>query len=553
MLQRLSIRNYALIEELDITFSKGMTTITGETGAGKSILLGALALLIGSRADSSSLLKKNLKCVVEGTFHIDNYQLQEFFKINDLDYEKETLLRREINPEGKSRAFVNDTPVNLSVMKELGNRLIEIHSQHETLTLNDSGFQMLVADSYAGNQSLLKKYLTNFKSYTSAIEQLKQLRAEEEKAKQDSDYYQFLFNELDEAGLKSGEQQTLEQELEILNNSEEIKTALSKAGTIINGDEENLLSALASVQQTIQSVTKVFPKATEILERIKSAQIELKDIGNELESLERDVIIDPKAAEIIADRLDVIYKLQQKHKVNTVDELIAVHEGLSNKLMNMTSLEDQIRALEKSSDEFRTSLKLLAQELHDKRKKAIPEIEKNVATLLRDLGMKHAVLKIELNGLPADQFRTNGTDTIKFLFSANKGVEYRELHKVASGGELSRVMLAVKSIIARLSGLPTIIFDEIDTGISGEVAHKVGNILVDMARERQVIAITHLPQMAVKGEEHFFVYKITGKELTTTAIKKLTKAERVEEIAKMLSGEQPTKAALANARELLGV
>ncbi|MBK9048341.1 MAG: DNA repair protein RecN [Bacteroidetes bacterium] len=553
MLQRLSIRNYALIEELDITFSKGMTTITGETGAGKSILLGALALLIGSRADSSSLLKKNVKCVVEGTFHIDNYQLQEFFKINDLDYEKETLLRREINPEGKSRAFVNDTPVNLSVMKELGNRLIEIHSQHETLTLNDSGFQMLVADSYAGNQSLLKKYLTNFKSYTSAIEQLKQLRAEEEKAKQDSDYYQFLFNELDEAGLKSGEQQTLEQELEILNNSEEIKTALSKAGTIINGDEENLLSALASVQQTIQSVTKVFPKATEILERIKSAQIELKDIGNELESLERDVIIDPKAAEIIADRLDVIYKLQQKHKVNTVDELIAVHEGLSNKLMNMTSLEDQIRALEKSSDEFRTSLKLLAQELHDKRKKAIPEIEKNVATLLRDLGMKHAVLKIELNGLPADQFRTNGTDTIKFLFSANKGVEYRELHKVASGGELSRVMLAVKSIIARLSGLPTIIFDEIDTGISGEVAHKVGNILVDMARERQVIAITHLPQMAVKGEEHFFVYKITGKELTTTAIKKLTKAERVEEIAKMLSGEQPTKAALANARELLGV
>ncbi|MBK7389774.1 MAG: DNA repair protein RecN [Bacteroidetes bacterium] len=553
MLQRLSIRNYALIEELDITFSKGMTTITGETGAGKSILLGALALLIGSRADSSSLLKKNVKCVVEGTFHIDNYQLQEFFKINDLDYEKETLLRREINPEGKSRAFVNDTPVNLSVMKELGNRLIEIHSQHETLTLNDSGFQMLVADSYAGNQSLLKKYLTNFKSYTSAIEQLKQLRAEEEKAKQDSDYYQFLFNELDEAGLKSGEQQTLEQELEILNNSEEIKTALSKAGTIINGDEENLLSALASVQQTIQSVTKVFPKATEILERIKSAQIELKDIGNELESLERDVIIDPKAAEIIADRLDVIYKLQQKHKVNTVDELIAVHEGLSNKLMNMTSLEDQIRALEKSSDEFRTSLKLLAQELHDKRKKAIPEIEKNVATLLRDLGMKHAVLKIELNGLPADQFRTNGTDTIKFLFSANKGVEYRELHKVASGGELSCVMLAVKSIIARLSGLPTIIFDEIDTGISGEVAHKVGNILVDMARERQVIAITHLPQMAVKGEEHFFVYKTTGKELTTTAIKKLTKAERVEEIAKMLSGEQPTKAALANARELLGV
>ncbi|MBK8874125.1 MAG: DNA repair protein RecN [Bacteroidetes bacterium] len=553
MLQRLSIRNYALIEELDITFSKGMTTITGETGAGKSILLGALALLIGSRADSSSLLKKNVKCVVEGTFHIDNYQLEEFFKINDLDYEKETLLRREINPEGKSRAFVNDTPVNLSVMKELGNRLIEIHSQHETLTLNDSGFQMLVADSYAGNQSLLKKYLTNFKSYTSAIEQLKQLRAEEEKAKQDSDYYQFLFNELDEAGLKSGEQQTLEQELEILNNSEEIKTALSKAGTIINGDEENLLSALASIQQTIQSVTKVFPKATEILERIKSAQIELKDIGNELESLERDVIIDPKAAEIIADRLDVIYKLQQKHKVNTVDELIAVHEGLSNKLMNMTSLEDQIRALEKSSDELRTSLKLLAQELHDKRKKAIPEIEKNVATLLRDLGMKHAVLKIELNGLPADQFRTNGTDTIKFLFSANKGVEYRELHKVASGGELSRVMLAVKSIIARLSGLPTIIFDEIDTGISGEVAHKVGNILVDMARERQVIAITHLPQMAVKGEEHFFVYKTTGKELTTTAIKKLTKAERVEEIAKMLSGEQPTKAALANARELLGV
>jgi DNA repair protein RecN (Recombination protein N) len=553
MLQRLSIRNYALIEELDITFSKGMTTITGETGAGKSILLGALALLIGNRADSSSLLKKTSKCVVEGTFNIDNYHLEEFFKINDLDYEKETLLRREINPEGKSRAFVNDTPVNLSVMKELGNRLIEIHSQHETLTLNDSGFQMLVADSFAGNQKLLIKYLSSYKSYTSAIEQLKQLRAEEEKAKKDSDYYQFLFNELDEAALKSGEQQTLEQELEILNNSEEIKLALSKAGTVINGDEENLLTALATVLQTIQSVSKVFPKANEILERIKSTQIELKDIGNELESLEQDVIIDPKAAEIMADRLDVIYKLQQKHKVNTVDELISVHAGLSEKLMNMTSLEDQIRALEKSSAEIRNSLKLLAQELHQKREKAIPEIEKNVATLLRDLGMKHAILKIELNALPEDQFRTNGSDTIKFLFSANKGVEYRELNKVASGGELSRVMLAVKSIIAKLSGLPTIIFDEIDTGISGEVAHKVGNILVDMARERQVIAITHLPQMAVKGEEHFFVYKNTDKELTTTAIKKLSKAERVEEVAKMLSGEQPTKAALANARELLGV
>lgn len=551
MLQRLVIKNYALIEELDISFAGGMTIITGETGAGKSILLGALSMLIGSRTDSTSLLKKDKKCIIEGSFEIEQYQMSDFFKSHDLDYEIITTVRREISPEGKSRAFINDTPVNLNILKELGTRLIEIHSQHETLTLNESGFQMMVVDSFAKHEPLLKEYKTLYTRFTLALSQLAKLKEQEQKAKADSDYFQFLYNEIEECALVPGEQTELERELEILTNSEEIKASLFKAVNALNGDENNLIVALSSVASSIQGITRVLPGAVELNNRIKSVQIELKDITSEIESLESEINFDPKRVEKINNRLDIIYRLEQKHRVKTLEELFILHDDLKNKLEGINSLEDQILKLESEISTSRKSLVSLAEKIRKNRNGAIPEIEKTIKALLSELGMKHAVLKIELTALPEDQFKNNGSDSIRFLFSANKGVEYRELGKVASGGELSRLMLCIKSMIAKSTGLPTIIFDEIDTGISGEIAHKVGNILKEMSGERQVIAITHLPQMASKGEDHLFVFKETGSKSTTTRIRKLSQNERIEEIAKMLSGEQPSKAAIANARELL--
>jgi len=553
MIQKLSIQNYALIDQLEIKFSGGMTIITGETGAGKSILLGALSLLLGSRADAGTLMHKNKKCVIEGTFQIQETVLSDFFSRNDLDIEKNTLIRREITPEGKSRSFVNDTPVNLNILKELGTLLIEIHSQHETLTLNDSGFQMLVIDSYAKNQVLLKEYKLKFLQYNRDLQSLEILREKEKKSKLDAGYFQFQFNEIQESNLNPGEQGLLESELEMLNHSETIKSSLIKAAAIINGDDHSLLSGVGIVNSSLQGIAKVFPKAEELLQRIKSVQLEMKDIGNELESLEQEVVFDPRRVEIINERLDTIYRLQQKHRVNTVDELLLIHRDLEQKLSEISSLDQEIEILEKSISKNRLELKKLAGQIHISREQAFPVIEKQITTMLSELGMKHAVFKIELTTLSEEQFKANGLNTVRYLFSANKGVAFRELNKVASGGELSRLMLCIKSMLAKLTGLPSIIFDEIDTGISGEIAHKVGNILKEMSKERQVIAITHLPQMAGKGDDHLFVFKETGTGTTTTRIRKLNKSERIEEIAKMLSGDQPTKAALANARELLDV
>ncbi|MDQ3049365.1 MAG: DNA repair protein RecN [Bacteroidota bacterium] len=553
MIQKLSIQNYALIDQLEISFAKGMTIITGETGAGKSILLGALSLLIGSRADAGSLYQKNKKCIIEGTFKPELAGLQDFLTRNDLDVEEVTTIRREISPEGKSRSFINDTPVNLNVLKELGTLLIEIHSQHETLTLNDSGFQMLVVDSYAQNSKLLQNFKKAYVNYARDLENLSELKEKEKKSKLDAGYFQFQFNEIIEASLKEGEQLALEAELELLNNSEEIKVALTRAGTLLNGDENNLISGWVSLSSTLQGIAKVYPKVEELMQRIKSLHVEIKDVASDIEVMERDVNFDPERIQIINERLDVIYRLQQKHRVNSVAEILAIGADLENKLSEINSLDNDIETLEKSIALSRLSLVKTSGEIHATREKAIPAIEKNSITLLTELGMKHAVLKIELKELPEGNFKSNGSDSVQFLFSANKGVAFRELNKVASGGELSRLMLTIKSMLAKLSGLPTIIFDEIDTGISGEVAHKVGKILKDMALERQVIAITHLPQMAGKGDDHLFVFKESSGNVTTTRIKRLNKAERVEEIAKMLSGDQPTKAAIANAKELLDV
>ncbi len=551
MIQHLTIKNYALIDELEIDLSRGMTIITGETGAGKSILLGALSLLLGSRSDLSALYSKDGKCVIEGTFNTAEYHLEEFFAENDIDCESTTIIRREIGKDGKSRAFINDTPVNLTVLKELGSLLIEIHSQHETLTLNNSGFQLMVVDSCAGSGKDLENYKKAFRNYNQSMKMLEELREQEAKASSEQDYLKFQFDELEQVQLKSGEKELLEKELELLNNSENITLSLSRASDIINGEHDNMLQALASVVSSLQPVAIYHQGVEEILQRLRTLQIELKDVSSEIESITHSISFDPSRAEIVSDRLDLIYRLEQKHRMQTVEELIALKDSISEKLLSFSSLSEEMDKLEIVCRQQLDNLKKLATKLSDVRRKAINGMEQQVQKTLSALGMKHAVLKIELGSLPEGQFRESGTDTVMFLFSANKGVEYRELNKVASGGELSRLMLSIKSILASLRGLPTIIFDEIDTGISGEVAHKVGNILKGMSKERQVIAITHLPQMAGKGDSHLYVYKNASGSKTVTRIRELNPDERVEEIARMLSGEKPSAAAKANARELL--
>ena len=551
MLYHLSIQNYALIDELDISFSDGLTIITGETGAGKSILLGALALIIGQRADTGSLQDKTRKCIVEGTFKIKGYKLTNFFNQNEIDYADETIIRREINPEGKSRAFINDTPVTLNLLKELGERLIDIHSQHETLTLNDSSFQLELVDVYAGHQELLIAYKNEFKLFKQEQQKLNALIEKEVQSKKDQDYFQFQFNELEEANLKSGEQLEVEQELETLNNSEEIKSSLSKAHAALNGGEQNVLTTLTGVKSYVAGMAKYNTAIHELNERLSSSLIELKDIANELENVEQDVNYDPKRIEELNIRLDVIYRLQKKHNVQVVDELLDIKENLSKKLSDINSLETEIEKLKKYLSGLEKSLRQQAEKLSKNRLSAIPKIEKEIKKMLADLGMPNADLKIDHTLLPAQEFNSTGIDKINYLFTANKGGTLKELHKVASGGELSRLMLSLKSLIAQLTALPAIIFDEIDTGVSGDVANKVGLIMAKMAESMQVLTITHLPQIASKGNAHLFVYKEEKAKKTYSQIRKLNREERVIEIAKMLSTQNPSDAAIKNAKELL--
>ena len=549
MLKHLSVQNYALIDQLEVDLSEGLTIITGETGAGKSILLGALGLIAGSRADTQSLQDKTKKCIIEAAFSIKEYALKPFFESHELDYEAVTTIRREINPEGKSRAFINDTPVTLNQLKELGERLIDIHSQHQTLSLNGSDFQLSVTDAFAKHEQLLHDYQSDHTTYRSLEKQLAALIEREAQAKKDLDYFQFQFNELEDAGLKAGEQTGMEQELETLNNAEEIKSTLSKAAFSLSGGEQNLLSSLGEIRTMLNGMAKFKPEIAELSARINSSYIELKDISNELESIEQEVVYDPKQIELLNDRLDAVYRLQQKHQVKSVEELIAIKEEISNKLLDFSSLENEIEKVKAALDKIKKSLSAKAKTLSDNRKKVIPKIEKEIASLLAALSMPNAQLKIDQQ--TGETFMFSGTDRISFLFSANKGSDFKELNKVASGGELSRLMLSIKSLIAQLTALPTIIFDEIDTGVSGDVADKVGSIMNAMAAKMQVITITHLPQIASKGSSHLFVYKEDKNNKTYSNIKKLSDAERVQEIAKMLSTGNPTEAAISNAKELL--
>lgn len=551
MLKHLNIQNYALIDELDISFSNGLTIITGETGAGKSILLGALGLIIGQRADTSVLQDKTKKCIVEGIFGIKGYKLNDFFKLNEIDHADDTIVRREINPEGKSRAFINDTPVTLNLLKELGERLIDIHSQHETLTLNDSAFQLELVDVYAANEKLLSAYQNEYKQFKEQQQLLNELIARETQSKKDQDYLQFQFNELEEVNLIEGEQITMEQELETLNNAEEIKLNLSKAHFALGGGEQNIVVSLNEVKTIVANMAKYNSSINDLNLRLNSSLIELKDIANELETIEQDVNYDPKRIQQLNSRLDAIYRLQSKHHVNLVEELLEIKENLGKKLADIGSLEVAIEKLKKELSGIEKSLRKQAIELSQKRQTAIPKIEKEIKKMLAELGMPNADLKINRAAVADNEFNSTGIDKINYLFSANKGAELKELHKVASGGELSRLMLSLKSLIAQLTSLPAIIFDEIDTGVSGDIANKVGIIMSKMAEAMQVITITHLPQIASKGTAHMFVYKEEKNKKTFTRIKALDKNERVIEIAKMLSTQNPSDAAIKNAKELL--
>lgn len=549
MLSKLHISNYALIEKVEIEFSDGLNIITGETGAGKSILMGALGLITGARADSSTLGTGGNKCIVEGTFAVGEYSLKPFFASHDLDYADETVIRREITAEGKSRAFINDTPVNLSVLKELGEQLVDIHSQHQTLSLSDKNYQLAVVDAIAGTKDLVAEYKQSFTQYKKLKATLVELLERQRKSKTEYDYINFQLTELDEARLQQGEQESAEQELETLTHAEDIKSNLYKASGILGGGEENALVALTEAKNFLSAIAKYNTAANELFERLNSNLIELKDIVAETENLAESIDFSAERAELLSQRLDIIYRLQKKHGLQTIDELIALRDDLQLRINDDSALDDEIAATEKELKTAEATCTKLAEKLSAQRTKALPAIEGELVKTLSRLNMPDAQVKINLTTLP--ELTTTGADDISILFSANKGGKPGDLVKVASGGELSRVMLAIKALVCKYTALPSIIFDEIDTGISGETAHKTGAIMAEMGDAMQVIAITHLPQIAGKGKAHFKVYKQTKANITKTFIIQLRANERVEEIARMLSGEKLSEAALENAKELL--
>ncbi|HNX05947.1 MAG TPA: DNA repair protein RecN [Bacteroidales bacterium] len=550
MLAHLSIQNYALIDVIEIDFYAGYTAITGETGAGKSIILDALSLILGQRADIQALPDTNRKCIIEGTFHIKNYGLQHFFEAYNLDYDDTLILRREINPEGKSRAFVNDTPVSLAQMKELGERLVDLHSQHQTRLINDERFQMLAIDSYANISGQVKVHAGLFAHYRDMKKELQRLIDHEKQAKADADYYNFLFNELENALLKENEQQPLEQELEKLNHVEQIKSTVSKAVYSLSNSENSINQQLNSVYNLLIQVAKFDSSLEENIRRLQSACIELKDISSEMEQIEEKIQYSPERFELVSQRLNEIYRLQQKHHVNTIDELLAIKHELDQKLQNISSLEKNISKMESLISQCEKDLMVSAQKISMARKKVFKEIEQKVVEIIQQLGMPNARVAIAHQLLPA--VSEDGLDEIKFTFSANKGSELKEISRIASGGELSRLMLALKSIISRKKLLPTIIFDEIDSGVSGEVASKTGAIMKELSKDMQVISITHLPQIAGKSDFHYLVYKKEEKNTTFTRLKLLQPDERVEVLAEMLSGSNVSEAARKTARQLLG-
>jgi DNA repair protein RecN (Recombination protein N) len=549
MITSLSIKNYALIEKLTIDFSKGFSIITGETGAGKSIILGAIGLVLGKRADLTSLKNKEEKCVIEAQFEISKYNLKEFFETNDLDYEDETIIRREILPSGKSRAFINDSPVNLQELQDLSLFLIDIHSQQQTQELSDESVQFKIIDAIANNAEIILSYQKLLKEYKTDKSKLNALWKKQSDSGKEQEYNTFLLNELVVAKLKSGEQEELEVDYEKLNNVEIIKESIDKSLVIANEEQFGVFHNLNEIKTSLQKITAFSPEYQNLFERITSVAIEFDDVSRELQNASEKLLNDPAQLELVSQKLQLIYNLQKKHQVNTVDELLQIQTDLENKVLELDNIEEEIAILSKSIEQKTTELDAFSAAIHQNRLSAIPVLSNQLVSILETLGMPNVRFNMEL--LPSETYFQNGKDELQFLFSANKGTDFGLLKKVASGGEMSRIMLAVKAILAQYSKLPTLIFDEIDTGVSGEIAIRMGEIMKEMSAKMQIFAITHLPQIAAKGDSHFKVSKSTVNDDTQSELKLLSQEERVVEIAQMLSGAVVSDSALNHAKALL--
>jgi DNA repair protein RecN (Recombination protein N) len=549
MLKALTIKNFALIDNLQVDFNNGLTIITGETGAGKSILLGGLSLILGKRADLSSIMDTSKKCVIEATFDIANYNLKSLFKSEDLDYESLTIIRREILPSGKSRAFVNDTPVNLDSLQILGERLLDIHSQHESLQLTNDDFQFQVIDALAKNDSILQEYTTDLLRYKNLQKELKALCEQKTEAVKEYDYNSFLLKELEDVNLVENEFETLEEEYETLNNIEEIREKLTHSHQLLSNDDIGVLTHLTEIKNQLSKLSSYAIKYKDIFERVSSSLIELNDIFSEIENAQELLEADPNRLETVNNRLQILHNLMQKHSVLEVTELIQIKNALIEKVSITENLDVFIADKEKEVEMVIKQLDEKASIIHKNRTKILPELIQHLEDILATLGMPNAKFNVKLK--PTESYFSNGKDELEFLFSANKGGQFNELKKAASGGELSRIMLAIKSILSKYTQLPTIMFDEIDTGVSGEISNKMASIMQQMSKTMQVFTITHLPQIAAKGDTHFKVFKEDINNATQTQLKKLNPEERIVEIAQMLGGLNISNSAIAHAKQLL--
>ena len=551
MLRSLYIKNYALIDSLEIDFESGFSVITGETGAGKSIILGALSLILGQRADIKAIKQGESKCVIEGSFDVSAYDLKAFCEEKGIEYDPDSyILRREILSTGKSRAFINDSPVSLTDLKELGGQLIDIHSQHQNLLLSDTRFQMQVVDALAGNKELLSRYQQAFHQYKQSEKALAELREVVRKSKEEEDYLRFQIESLTEAALQEGEQEELENELETLTHAEDIKSALFKIHSLLSDDDKGIVLGLKEGLNTSQQLAKVYARSEEISERLQTAYIDLKDLASEMDKLANDVEFNPERLVFIESRLDLIYTLQKKYHVNAVSELLALYEEFKQKIENIESSDQQVEALEKEVHEKSEKVFALAKQLTDSRTSITDSFEKDLTDRVAYLGMPNIRFRSEI--ITEKHPNIYGSDSVLFQFSANKNVPLQPVAEIASGGEISRLMLCLKSMIAGATALPTIIFDEIDTGVSGEIADKMGEVMREFGKNMQVLAITHLPQIAAKGKAHYKVYKSDDEHTTTTNLVRLSDEERLTEIARMLSGSTVTEAAIQNAKVMLG-
>lgn len=550
MLKHLTIKNYALIKHLELEPSGSLNVITGETGAGKSIMLGALGLLMGNRAETKVLWDENEKCVTEGVFDIKSYKLKSFFKAEDLDYDDQTVIRREISPGGKSRAFINDTPVTLEVMKKLGSMLMDVHSQHETLQLGNQSFQVRLLDAYAENFSLVEQYGQEWSAFVQARKAFETLSSEANTLRNEADYIQFQLNELLQANLETGEQEKLESELQIQEHAEEIKTKLQTIADTLSRSEFAAVNGLREVRTTLQTIGSYSPAYESLSQRINSLVIELDDIIREVENEEESVEFDPQRASFVQERLSLLYRLMKKHQVSSVQELLVLQEELERKNAITSNVDEALAKAETAMRDAEKKVFATAEKISATRKKAVKPLTQQITVLLQELGIPNAVLTVDIQNTEPT---SSGVDKVDILFSANKGIAPRPLVQVASGGEFSRLMFCIKYVMAEKTAMPTLILDEIDTGVSGEVAMKLGDLMKTMAKKHQLITITHLPQVAGKGDTHFFVYKDHSAAKTMSAIKQLSSSERVEEIAKMIGGANPSKIAMQNAQELLGL